>query len=101
MGVSIQETHPEGVLQIADRARDDRVGDGKFIRRLRHAPGLRHRKQNVQIAQFDPPSDPIVPAHAYPLAKLLIRCRIIVLFSYDGSGHVGNRGNHPQRWMRT
>src|ERR1700726_1405273 len=75
MGVSLKETHAEGVLQLADRARDDRVRDGEFIRRLRHAPGLCDRKQNVQIAQFDPPSDPIVPAHAYPLAKLLIRCR--------------------------
>src|SRR4051794_30407242 len=41
--VSVQETHPESLLQLPDRARDDRVGDSEFTRRLRHAPGLRDR----------------------------------------------------------
>ena len=64
--ISLQKTHAECVLQFADRARDDRVRDSELIGRLRHAPGLRHRKQNVQVAQLDPPPDPIVPAHAAP-----------------------------------
>src|SRR5205823_6283761 len=42
------------------------------------------------VAQLYPPPDPIVPAHADPLANLLTRCTIIVLFSYDGSVHVAN-----------
>ena len=39
------------------------VGDGELARCLGHAPGLRHREQNVQVAQLDPAPDPVVPAH--------------------------------------
>ena len=29
--VSLKQSHAEGVLQVADRARDDRVGDGEWL----------------------------------------------------------------------
>src|SRR5262245_26313020 len=49
---------------------------------LGHTPGLGHREQNMQVAQLDPPSNPIIPAHAAPLAKLLTRSRKLELFRY-------------------
>src|SRR5215510_9907369 len=77
--ISFQETHTEGVLQFTDRARDDRVRDSEHTRCLRHAPGLRHCEQDVQVAQLDPTPDPVSRAHGPALAKLLIRCTRIVL----------------------
>ena len=72
------------------------------VRRLCHAPELRHRKQNVQVAQLDATPDPIVPAHASPLAKLLTRCRIIVLFSYERKRARSQPGNVLARaWRQT
>ena len=68
--IALQQTHAEGVLQFADRARDDGMGDGELARRLRHAPALRHREQDMQVAQLDPAPDPIVPAHWAPISKI-------------------------------
>ena len=39
------------------------LGDGEFAGRFCHAAALRDRKENVQVAQLDPASDPVVPAH--------------------------------------
>jgi hypothetical protein len=50
------------------------MGHGERMGRLRHAAALRHREKDVEIAQLDPPSDPVVPAHGHrPLAKQLTR----------------------------
>ena len=63
--ISLQKTHTERVLQVADRARNHGVGDGERVRRLCHAAALRDREQDVQVAQLDPAPDPVVPAHGF------------------------------------
>src|SRR5262249_10795935 len=61
---AVKETDVERIFKVGDRLRHDRVRDGKSIRRPRHAPGLRHRKKDMRIAQFDPAANPLCPLHA-------------------------------------
>ena len=68
--ISLQQPHAENMLQLTDRPRDDRMRDGELARSLRHAPALRHDKENMQIAQLQPASDSIFPAHGSPLSKI-------------------------------
>jgi hypothetical protein len=44
---AVEEPDAECVLEVRNRFRHDRVGDGKAIRRPRHAPGLRHGKKDM------------------------------------------------------
>jgi hypothetical protein len=43
---------------------------------------LRYRQQDVEVAQLNPATNPVVPSHRSALAKLLTKCRIIELFNY-------------------
>ena len=58
---AIQQAHAERVLQIRDHLRDGRLRNSEEGGRLGHAAGLINRKQHVEIAQPDPPSDPGLP----------------------------------------
>jgi len=83
VGFSLKETHAE----VCSSSLIERETTG--ARRRVHSPpspspGLCDRKQNVQIAQLDPLSDAIVPAHAYPVANLLTSCSIMVFTTTKG-----------------
>ena len=52
--ISLQQTNAEGVLEFADRARDDGMGYGQLACRLGHAAELCDGDKDMQIAQLDP-----------------------------------------------
>jgi len=54
------------VLEIGDRLRDRGLGHCELDCGLSHAAGLCDGEQNVQVAQLDPPTDPIAPMHEDP-----------------------------------
>src|SRR5215472_12634844 len=86
--IPVQEPHTKYVLQLGDGTRDDRMGNCKLLRCLCHASRLSDREEDVQVAELDPPSDPIIPAHGTgPLTKLLYRCTKIELFGYKAMRH--------------
>src|SRR4051812_47585647 len=58
------------MFQFVNRARHDRIGNGKFMGRLRHASTLCHGEKNVQVAQLYPTPDPVVPAHRLSLSNI-------------------------------
>ncbi len=58
-----EKLYAQGVLKITDRARDHRVRHGKLVRRPGHAAVLSDGKQDVEVAQLDTASDPVIPAH--------------------------------------
>ena len=60
---AIQKAHPERLLEAGDGRRHDRLRDGEMVCRLRHAAPLHHREQDMQVAQFEAPADPIGPLH--------------------------------------
>ena len=62
--IALQQTHPEGMLQICHRFCHHRIRDGKLFRRLGHASTLHDCEKDMQIAQLEPTSDTLAPFHA-------------------------------------
>src|SRR5262245_62996910 len=70
---AVEETHAERMLEVGDGLRDDRLRDGKPLRRLGHAPRLGDSEKDVQVAQLDASTDPVAPRHGdlLPIAEWL------------------------------
>src|SRR5260370_40898635 len=68
---SIEEAHPERVLQIRDCLRHYRVRDGEMIGCFRNAAVLNHREQDMEVAQLKPAADAVRPFHRGLVGKRL------------------------------
>src|SRR5215510_15421566 len=52
-GAAIEERHAKRVLHVGDCPRDGGLGNSKLCGSLRHASGLRHSEQNVQLMELE------------------------------------------------
>src|SRR5262249_44780031 len=52
-GAAIEERHAKRVLHVGDGPRDGGLGYRKLCGGLRHASGLRHSQQNVQLMKLE------------------------------------------------
>src|SRR5262249_33110816 len=65
---AIKQPHTERMLQARNRARHDRLRDGKMLSGFRHASSLHRRKQNVHVLQLEPAANAILPLHLRSIA---------------------------------
>ncbi len=67
LGGAIEQADAERMFQIGDRLRHDRLRHGEPVRRPCHAPELCGREEDMEIAQFNAPADPVSPLHGASL----------------------------------
>jgi hypothetical protein len=60
---AVEETQPDGALDIGDRFRHGGLRDRQPCGSLSHAPQLGDLDQDMQVAQFKAPPDAFVPLH--------------------------------------
>jgi len=59
------------MLHVGDRLRNRRLRHRELNGGLRHAAALRDGKQDVQVAQPQPPSDARIQVHDRPITRQL------------------------------
>src|SRR5262249_4863057 len=69
---TIKKANAESMLHISNRLRDGRLGYRQVGSCLRHATPMRDGEESVEVPQFEPTPDLIVPSHDHHLLKLVI-----------------------------
>src|SRR5262249_3616346 len=64
LGAPVEEPDSERGFEVADRLGDRGLSDPEFLCRLRHAPRMYHRKEDMQVAQAEAPTDASIPFYA-------------------------------------
>jgi hypothetical protein len=59
----IEKSNPERAFQICNGPGHGGLGHVEFVGRFSHAAGLNNGHQNIELAEFQPASDPRVPRH--------------------------------------
>src|SRR5262245_40660288 len=69
---TIKKANAESLLHISNRLRDGRLGYRQVGSCLRHATPMRDGEESVEVPQFEPTPDLIIPSHDHSSLRLVI-----------------------------
>ena len=90
--VAVEETHADRLFQLGDRSGNGGLGCVEERGRLAHAASLHNGRQNVEVMQLDPTSNPIVRLHGEDPSQFCIGVSKIAFSSHRSPG-ASSRGS--------